>query len=100
ACRREDDRRIELLTLTRPARPRRPHLSRESLRSSVAVAGECEHLASVRPRDLYENLRRRPEAVEADAFRLSSEPVCAKADQAGTQQRRRFFGAVRRRDIE
>src|SRR5215831_2680801 len=88
--RREDDRGVELLRrrLVGAPRPLRSEPPRERLSLRISWACEREHAAPLVERDLDDDVRRRTEAVQAEALGVARECERAVADQAGAEQRR------------
>ena len=99
---REQDRGVELLRrlAVGAAGPLGAELARERLRLLVARAGEGEDAPPLRPRDLRDDVRGGPEAVEAEPLRVAREPERAVADQPGAEERRRLQVGVPVRDRE
>ena len=90
AHRGEDDRRVERLGARRQrvARPLRAEPLRERLRCLVLRAREREHAPALVHGDLADDVRGRPEAIEAEALAVAGQPQRAVADQPAAQQRR------------
>ena len=95
---REDDDGVELLGRAgeRVARPGRAELAGERLRLVVTRARSREDLASLRDRDLADDVRGRAEAVQADPLRVAGEAQRPVADEAGAEQRCRLVVRVAR----
>ena len=89
AGRGEDDRCVERFRprLEGVARPLRAELPSEALRRLVLPSREGEHTAPLVAGHLGHDVRRRAEAVETHARRVTGEAKRAIADQAGAQQR-------------
>src|SRR6266511_2891499 len=85
--RSEDDRGVERLLRAGGTCPRGSHVARETLCVEIGGSREREHFPPFRPRELRENLRRRAEAVEADASRVADHPVGAKSNETRAQKR-------------
>ncbi len=101
--RREDNRRIQGLRRLDigAAGPDRAQLPRERLRLIVAGPGEGVDLLPLVNRHLGQDVRRRAEAVEAQALHVvAGEPIGAVADQTRAEQRRglRRVGDARHRE--
>src|SRR6267143_3305659 len=91
AHRRKQDRRVQRLgrRLGGVAGPMCAALQRKGLSGRVAWAGEGEHLPSLSPRHLREDVRRGAEAIQAEVLRIIRLGEGSEADQSRTEQRRR-----------
>ncbi len=97
ADRREDDggvQRLRRRASEPPAHCRAEAPGRTPARP-VAGPGEGEHSPALVARHLGNDVRRRAEAVDAEAFASPAMPQAAVADQPGAQQRRRLDVAIR-----
>src|SRR5207245_6691510 len=84
----------------RAARPHRAQRPREGLSGLVAGPREGEDLAALRARHLRQDVRGRPEAVEAELPAVAGQPQRAEADQACAQQGGRLQVGVAGREGE
>src|SRR5712691_2563168 len=69
-------------------------LQRKGLAGRIAGAGEGEHLPSLSPRHLREDMRRGAEAIQAEVLRIIRLGEGSEADQSRTEERRRLGIAV------
>jgi len=92
----EDDRGIEFFErrFAGSARPDTSKVTGELLAGRVAVAGESEHPAALRGRNLYEDVSRCTKAVEPEPFSVAGAFQRAVADETGTEQRRGLDVAI------
>ena len=93
ADRREYDGGVELLgrSLGRITGPHRTKPTGEILSCDVAGSSEREQAPALVDRDLGDDVGRRTEAVETEAFDvIPAEPQRAVADEAGAEQRGGF----------
>ena len=90
ADRREEDRRVERRgrRLVRRAGPGRAELEGERARPRVLAPGERENLATLRARDLGDEVRGGAEPVEPDAAAVACLHERAPADEARAEERR------------
>ena len=91
ADRRKDQRGVERRRslLVASARPVNAKAPRKRLRRVVARPREGKYLSPLGQRDLRDQVRRRPEAVDAQTARVAGERIRPVADQPGAQERRR-----------
>jgi hypothetical protein len=87
--RREHDHGVELVgrPCERVPGPDRAEGARERLPLLVACPCPCIDPATLCHRDLADDVRRCPEAVQPDPLRIAGEPQRAVADEAGTEER-------------
>ena len=88
---REEQRRVQLLgrPLVRGAGPFGAKAQREFDRRPVARPGEGENPAALGAGDLGDDVRRRAEAVQTEAFGIARHGERAVADEPGAEQWRR-----------
>src|SRR5512132_397245 len=88
---REDDRRVELVgrRRVRVTGPLGTELACTLLTIAIARTREGEDTLTLMAGDLGDDVGRRAEAVQAEARSIAREPERSKADQPGTQERRR-----------
>ena len=72
----------------------------ELLRLGIALAGEGINRLAPMTRQLYQDVGRRAEAVQADAGGVLHQSIGAVADQTGAQQRCRLQVFISRRQLE
>ena len=102
AHRSEDDHRVELVGRAgeRVPRPGGAERARELLCLVVTCARACVDLASLRDRDLADDVGGRAEAVQPDALGVAGEPQRAVPDQPRAEERRGLLVRVALGDRE